>query len=65
MTGVVAYLGRMGRRSAFCRTNLRCIMTGRPQRLYMAQYPDASTFCGIEVDFIAGFGETALKCLIH
>lgn len=30
----------------------------RPQRLYMAQHPDASTYCGIEVDFVAGFGET-------
>ncbi|MBC2884736.1 phage head-tail connector protein [Ochrobactrum sp. CM-21-5] len=32
----------------------------RPQRLYMAQYPDASSFEGIEVDFIAGFGETGV-----
>ncbi|MEH0055865.1 head-tail connector protein [Brucella abortus] len=27
----------------------------------MAQYPDASTFCGIEVDFIAGFGESGVE----
>lgn len=33
----------------------------RPQRVYMAQYPDAQTFCGLEVDFIAGFGETGVE----
>ena len=27
----------------------------------MAQYPDAQTFCGLEVDFIAGFGETGVE----
>lgn len=30
----------------------------RPQRVYMAQYPDAADFTGLEVDFLAGFGET-------
>lgn len=33
----------------------------RPQRVYMAQYPDAQSFCGLEVDFIAGFGETGVE----
>ncbi len=33
----------------------------RPQRLYMAQYPDASSFTGLEVDFVAGFGETGVE----
>lgn len=33
----------------------------RPQRVYMAQYPDAQTFCGLEIDFIAGFGETGVE----
>lgn len=31
----------------------------RPQRLYLAPYPEASTFCGLEIDFVAGFGSTA------
>ncbi|PWL19032.1 hypothetical protein DKP76_00150 [Falsochrobactrum shanghaiense] len=30
----------------------------RPQRVYMAQVPDARSFTGLEVDFLAGFGET-------
>ncbi|MBB5703712.1 putative phiE125 gp8 family phage protein [Ochrobactrum daejeonense] len=33
----------------------------RPQRLYMAQYPDASEFVGLEVDFVAGFGESGVE----
>ena len=33
----------------------------RPQRLYMAQYPDAVEFVGLEVDFVAGFGETGVE----
>lgn len=32
----------------------------RPQRVYMTQYPDAASFTGLEVDFIAGFGETSV-----
>ncbi|WP_343313900.1 phage head-tail connector protein [Brucella sp. BE17] len=31
----------------------------RPQRLYMASYPEAMSLCGLEVDFVAGFGATA------
>ncbi|MGU3399804.1 phage head-tail connector protein [Brucellaceae bacterium D45D] len=31
----------------------------RPQRLYMAPYPEAALLCGLEVDFVAGFGATA------
>lgn len=30
----------------------------RPQRLYMGSYPDAANLRGLEVDFVAGFGET-------
>ncbi len=33
----------------------------RPQRLYMAHYPDAATFRGLETDFVAGFGETGVE----
>ncbi|KAB2717509.1 putative phiE125 gp8 family phage protein [Ochrobactrum sp. RC6B] len=33
----------------------------RPQRLYMAQYPDAAEFIGLEVDFVAGFGESGVE----
>ncbi|MBR7653044.1 hypothetical protein HED50_08985 [Ochrobactrum oryzae] len=33
----------------------------RPQRLYMAQYPDAAQFIGLEVDFLAGFGESGVE----
>lgn len=33
----------------------------RPQRLYMAQYPDAAEFVGLEVDFVAGFGESGVE----
>ncbi len=31
----------------------------RPQRLYMASYADVARLCGVEVDFVAGFGATA------
>lgn len=32
----------------------------RPHRVYMTQYPDAASFTGLEVDFVAGFGDTGV-----
>ncbi|WP_223596889.1 head-tail connector protein [Brucella suis] len=60
VTGVVAYRPD-GAAISFLPEEFALHHDRRPQRLYMAQYPDASTFCGIEVDFIAGFGESGVE----
>ncbi|MCI1001818.1 phage head-tail connector protein [Ochrobactrum sp. C6C9] len=58
VTEVVAYRAD-GTAISFAPEEFELQLGRRPQRLYMAPYPDAPTFCGIEVDFVAGFGATA------
>ncbi len=60
VTAVVAYKPD-GTAISFSSEEFMLHHNRRPQRLYMAQYPDASTFCGVEVDFIAGFGESGVE----